>query len=580
MRLPLRHNKLTRILVLTALLTLLLLPGAAHADTILVMDFVDPIAISMTLDSTGTAFIAYRDQAGIAGPAGVALFRCNSVTLCDVPTVQAIDADSVASALSVALDNQKIPAISYSDEDTKSVKLARCNSNACDAPTIHTLATAGGFTSDVTFDSQDKPIVAYVDGMNADLKIAFCQDSACSTWTTIPLDDNAVSMQKPSLEMNSSGYPVISYYRHVDSPVNSVSQLLRCHDALCADFTIVDLAASVGNAFTGTMRLAASDIPVMLHFTQNLVNQYNAVKYVRCNDSLCSSLQVEIIAEGASIEIVSDTMDLDSQDRAYIVYFDRIHGTTNLVRCVDADCENVEAVWAYQFTNQSPGPAHRLELHGDIPVYSFVTQTLLELYLYNGHNNPPELENNVPLLVDYNATRAINQNVLKATDADNATPQTLTYTLLDAPQQGDLTLGSTFTQTQINAGALCYTRTGAANDEFTFTVSDGQETIGPFTFTLGSSTLGNIPQRNNFEVERPTLTWSAVNDAIQYQVQISTSQSFDPLIYNDFVDGAELSFTMPINLPDRRYYWRVRAKDSDQHWGAWSRAEAFWVDAE
>jgi subtilisin-like proprotein convertase family protein len=94
----------------------------------------------------------------------------------------------------------------------------------------------------------------------------------------------------------------------------------------------------------------------------------------------------------------------------------------------------------------------------------------------------PFIVNNNPLIINTGNNSQIGTNLLKADDADNTAAQ-LTFTLLTVPQNGQLALdnigvlqaGSTFTQADIDNGALRYFDFGTTGgpDAFRFTVSDG-----------------------------------------------------------------------------------------------------------
>lgn len=96
---------------------------------------------------------------------------------------------------------------------------------------------------------------------------------------------------------------------------------------------------------------------------------------------------------------------------------------------------------------------------------------------------PPFLIRNLPLDIDKNANRAISPDFLQVDDPNNTHAQ-LVYTLITVPQNGHLEKnmtgplkpGDTFTQADIDAGALRYFDAGfeKGEDSFRFSVSDGE----------------------------------------------------------------------------------------------------------
>jgi len=77
----------------------------------------------------------------------------------------------------------------------------------------------------------------------------------------------------------------------------------------------------------------------------------------------------------------------------------------------------------------------------------------------------------------------------------------------------------------------------------------------------------------------PTLDWkdSAVplgTTLDHYQVQIATDSTFTSLVYNENTGLSE--FTVPSNLdPNTKYYWRVRAYNTDGEYSSWSAVRYF-----
>jgi VCBS repeat-containing protein len=99
----------------------------------------------------------------------------------------------------------------------------------------------------------------------------------------------------------------------------------------------------------------------------------------------------------------------------------------------------------------------------------------------NPVNDAPVLATNNPLTVNEGETGTISNTALRVTDVDNA-PAQLTYTLGSLPANGTLqrngvalAVGGTFTQADIDSGALSYVHNGSetTSDSFNFTVSDG-----------------------------------------------------------------------------------------------------------
>ena len=117
-------------------------------------------------------------------------------------------------------------------------------------------------------------------------------------------------------------------------------------------------------------------------------------------------------------------------------------------------------------------------------------------------NLPPSLVRNVPLTLTENGITTINSAFLSTTDANHAT-SLLTYTLVAAPLHGmllkdgqELNAGGTFTQADIDRGAIAYAQSGdeSSTDNFEFTVADAVGAMIPATrFSLGITSVNDAP---------------------------------------------------------------------------------------
>ncbi|HLV36214.1 MAG TPA: cadherin-like domain-containing protein, partial [Spirillospora sp.] len=105
-------------------------------------------------------------------------------------------------------------------------------------------------------------------------------------------------------------------------------------------------------------------------------------------------------------------------------------------------------------------------------------------------NIPPELVNNLGLTITHGETGLIDAALLAAFDADD-TAEAIVYTVLDGPGGGTLSLADTFTQADIDNGLLTYTHTLSGDYGFEFTLSDGKDTVGPYTFEI--TVINNEP---------------------------------------------------------------------------------------
>ncbi len=90
--------------------------------------------------------------------------------------------------------------------------------------------------------------------------------------------------------------------------------------------------------------------------------------------------------------------------------------------------------------------------------------------------------------------------------------------------------------------------------------------------TLVSPTDGEYIDDNS-----PFLEWTAVPDAVKYQVQLDTLELFlDPFYFANITDN---NHTIVYSLPLETYFWRVRALDINEIWGPFSEIWGFHIDS-
>lgn len=117
-------------------------------------------------------------------------------------------------------------------------------------------------------------------------------------------------------------------------------------------------------------------------------------------------------------------------------------------------------------------------------------------------NDTPIIKTNAGITVDEgSADTVIAQEILELTDVDTAAASII-YTLTALPSKGTikkdgtaLSLNGTFTQDDINNGKITYTHDGSesTSDSFTFTVTDGSNSIAETTFAITVKPVNDAP---------------------------------------------------------------------------------------
>lgn len=291
------------------------------------------IGFSMALDSSGIAYIAYYDSAAQA----LRLARCNNNTTCNASTVVTVDSGGTSpgrDGKSIALTSAGIPIIAYYDAFNGDLKLAYCNSTACNAPTIVTVDSAGfvGQEPSLRLTSGDIPVISYFDTSFDDLKLARCESSTTCNFPSIVTVDNSANDvgEYNSLQLDSNGVALISYLNNTDRTLN----FAHCNNIACNAPTLRLLDSNTQTGLQTSMILRGGD-PLIAHRNHTL----STMLLVICDDPTCATYTSSTLQTQA----YHPSIALDTNGFPVIAYLGII-GAGNpdlmLLRCIDLNCTN------------------------------------------------------------------------------------------------------------------------------------------------------------------------------------------------------------------------------------------------
>lgn len=141
-----------------------------------------------------------------------------------------------------------------------------------------------GFSTSMRLDSSGKPVVAYYDATNKNLKVLHCGNSSCTSGNSIAVPDSAGDVGgSPSLALNGSGWPVISYLESI--PGNSNLKVLRCGNANCTASNTITTPDSQGDVGAlSSLVLDAVEKPVVSYYDDT-----GGLAILHCGNATCSS---------------------------------------------------------------------------------------------------------------------------------------------------------------------------------------------------------------------------------------------------------------------------------------------------
>ncbi|MCX6059312.1 MAG: metallophosphoesterase [Chloroflexi bacterium] len=129
--------------------------------------------------------------------------------------------------------------------------------------------------------------------------------------------------------------------------------------------------------------------------------------------------------------------------------------------------------------------------------------------------------------------------------------------------------GTSYTGTSLLTDGTYYWHVRAYNEnfqpgKFSATYSFTIDTIAPAT------PIPTSPLNKASTTRRPTLKWSPVNEAINYQIEVDNNSDFSSPEFRSTKRAASIRTS---NLPKGVCFWRVRTKDAAGNWSNWSESQ-------
>ena len=195
---------------------------------------------SLALDAAGNPVVSY---ASFGFYYTLMLLHCNDPDCAGGDeSVTPASGSGVASVIdsSLELDADGFPVVSHYFSDGMyapnfaDLHLAHCDNPDCTGMgNQYTVPEAAGWVgspSSLELDAGGNPVITYADSLSNDLKLLICNDPFCvGEDETMVWADTGDAGPYPSLELDGSGIPVISYYR------DGSLYLFRCTTPACND---------------------------------------------------------------------------------------------------------------------------------------------------------------------------------------------------------------------------------------------------------------------------------------------------------------------------------------------------------
>jgi LPXTG-site transpeptidase (sortase) family protein len=271
---------------------------------------------------------------------------------------------------SLALNSNGFPVISYYDYTNHDLKVAVCGNATCSSgntlTTVDSTGNVGGYTS-LELNSSGFPVISYYDYTNGDLKVAVCGNATCSSKTITIVDSAGFVGQCTSLELNSSGFPVISYYD--DSNIDL--KVAVCGNATCSSKTIttVDSAGNVG--YFTSLALNSNGFPVISYSAITIGD----LKVAVCGNATCSSGNTLTTVDSIGNVGYATSLALNSSDFPIIGYKDNTNQNLKIAVCGNANCSAGNTLTTVDNTGAGGQYTSLVLNSGGFPVISYFDYT-------------------------------------------------------------------------------------------------------------------------------------------------------------------------------------------------------------
>ena len=292
---------------------------------------------AMVLDANGHPVIAYtalvNNPTFPTGSPYLRLVHCGNANCSGGNIFQTLDDDRpTPDAVSLVLDTAGKPVISYEISGYR-FHVQRCGDVNCSTKTPSIWSYDPQGDNSMVLDARGNAVIGFSD-KGAGLLLIRCGDAACATtFGDIYIERDPIVVRHPSLVLDSSDRPVMSYY----DETNQDLKLLQCGNVTCADQNrtmvgVKTVVASVGNVGNWpSMKLAAGDKPVIAH--ADATN--GTLKLVQCGNTSCTSDNVSQVVDFAGAGYATrPALALDANGNPVIAYGNS-SGQLRLARLID-----------------------------------------------------------------------------------------------------------------------------------------------------------------------------------------------------------------------------------------------------
>jgi len=299
-------------------------------------------ATAIYCPTTSNCKVAYSDKGSdVASTTDLTFIDCANTLCSSQDAGSPVDLDTDIDALvdgasnsidifCVAADDCKVVYNDSTDDDATFIDCAseNCSSQGTGSPFDVDIDVGARPKVGIYCPASDDCKFGFSDNIDQDISFADCADTVCSSSTITDIDTAISGNVQPRIKIDCLGGATDCKVIYSDADSKKV-YFADCADAACStsNITTIDYSANSCCVAPGGVAISCiSAIDCKLIYTDQASN---AVKYVNCNDALCSPMALEPpFTDETELESVSITYDgtntklyshviKDSSDQAY-----------------------------------------------------------------------------------------------------------------------------------------------------------------------------------------------------------------------------------------------------------------------
>lgn len=300
-----------------------------------------------------------------------------------VTTITVVDdpVNFVGHGADMAIGHDGLPVISYCDEITEAVKVAKCANMACtgSATTTTVVGPIHSFAlyTSIAIGNDGLPVISYADSAGG-LKVARCVTPACTGTATISTVDSATTAGTfSSIAVGADGLPVISYLDETDGGFLKVAKCTTADCSGAATLTSVDDPANAVG-FDSEIAIGADGFPVISYQDGTA----GTLKVAKCINSACTGIAIRTTVDDPLVNLVGGftSIAIGSAGHPVISYYDYTAKALKVASCVNPQCTGIATITTVDDPANDVGQYSSIAIGSDgRPVISYFDETALAL---------------------------------------------------------------------------------------------------------------------------------------------------------------------------------------------------------